>query len=142
MLYFANACIFFLLYRVYQNNQPPVLLKTVFLNRLKLADLHFETGQYEKSGSNYRFIISENPRFVAAYINYGFLELSINKEDKKAEQLYKVALDTDPDNEQALLNMAGLMVYRNQKVQGKEYISRVLKINPENAQALRLLKLL
>ncbi|MBK8362715.1 MAG: tetratricopeptide repeat protein [Bacteroidetes bacterium] len=110
--------------------------------RLKLADLQFETGQYEKSGSNYRFIISENPRFVAAYINYGFLELSINKEDKKAEQLYKVALDTDPDNEQALLNMAGLMVYRNQKVQAKEYISRVLKINPENAQALRLLKLL
>ncbi|MFZ7113829.1 MAG: multiheme c-type cytochrome [Bacteroidota bacterium] len=110
--------------------------------RLKLADLQFETGQYEKSESNYRFIISENPKFVSAYVNYGFFELSINKEDKKAEQMYNIALQLDPDNEQALLNIAGLMVYRRQNSQAKEYVRRVLKINPGNIQAQRLIKLL
>jgi hypothetical protein len=110
--------------------------------RLKLADLQFETGQYEKAGSNYRFIISENPRFSSAYVNYGFLELSVNKDDKKAEQMYDKALQIEPDHEQALLNKAGLMVFRKQNDQAKTYIHRVLRINPDNIQAQRLLQLL
>ncbi len=110
--------------------------------RLKLADLQFGTGQYEKAAGNYSYLISENPRNVSAYVNYGFLELSINKDDRKAEKLYDSALQLDPDNEQALLNKAGLMMYRNQAQRAKSYIQQVLKINPRNTQAQRLLKLL
>ncbi|MBK7572161.1 MAG: tetratricopeptide repeat protein [Bacteroidetes bacterium] len=109
---------------------------------MKLADLQFESGDNAKAESNYSFIISENPKYVSAYVNYGFLSLSVNKDDKKAEKYYDEAIKLDPDNEQALLNKAGLMIYRKDVVKAKNYIEKVLKINPTNEQAKRLLKLL
>lgn len=110
--------------------------------RMKLADLQFESGDNSKAESNYSFIISENPKYVSAYVNYGFLSLSVNNDDKKAEKYYDEAIKLDPDNEQALLNKAGLMIYRKDVVKAKNYIEKVLKINPANEQAKRLLKLL
>ncbi|MBP6532004.1 MAG: tetratricopeptide repeat protein [Bacteroidia bacterium] len=110
--------------------------------RMKLADIQFESGDNAKAESNYAFIISENPNYVSAYVNYGFLSLSVNKDDKKAEKYYDEAIKLDPDNEQALLNKAGLMIYRKEVGRAKSYIEKVLKINPSNEQAKRLLKLL
>ncbi len=110
--------------------------------RMKLADIQFESKDFAKAESNYAFIISENPKYVSAYVNYGFLSLSVFNDDMKAEKYYNAAIQLDPDNEQALLNMAGLMVYRKDAGKAKSYVVRVLKINPSNEQAKRLLRLL
>lgn len=110
--------------------------------RMKLADLQYENGNFRDAEDNYKFIISENPKYVTAYVNYGFLALSVKKDDKKAEECYNMALQLDPDNEQALLNKAGLMVFRNDRNTAKYYLEKLLKINPANEQARRLLKLL
>ncbi len=110
--------------------------------RLKLADLQFEVGDLAKAESNYSYIISENPNYTSAYVNYGFLVLSVQHDALKADKLYDKAIQLDPDNEQALLNKAGLMIYRKDESSAKSYLAKVLKINPANEQAKRLLKLL
>ena len=52
---------------------------------------------------NYLFIMKENPDFVPAYTNYGYLRLTEFQDVMQAEQMYDRALTLDPLNEQAMI---------------------------------------
>ena len=58
---------------------------------------------------------------------------------QKAEDFYTKAIALDPDYEQALLNKAAVRLLQKDTEEARKLIGRVLKINPENRQALSIL---
>ena len=103
--------------------------------RNKLGALQLELSKNEEARKNFQFIIRENPKFSSAWINLGFLFLSVDHDIKKADECYDQALQLDPDNEQALLNKAGTLIYLHEKIESKKMLKRLLKINPNNEKA-------
>lgn len=81
-------------------------------------------------------VLMDYPKHVQAHTNLGYLWLQ-EGDELKAEEHYKTALSLDPDDDQALLNMAGLFIYRKQYKQALLYVNRCLKIQPKNEQALQ-----
>jgi len=57
-----------------------------------------------------------------------------------AKQYYDKALSYDPDDRQALMNTAGWYGYEKQYIKTEEYLEKVLKKYPDDAQAIDLLK--
>jgi tetratricopeptide (TPR) repeat protein len=84
-------------------------------------------------------VLMDYPKHVQAHTNLGFLWLQENNE-QKAEEHYKIALSLDPDDDQALLNMAGLYIYRKAYKQAMAYVNRCLAVQPQNEQALEIRK--
>ena len=103
--------------------------------RNKLASVQHDLKKINLAEENYKYIIRENPEYVSAYINYGFLLLSEKGEVHKAEEMYFKALALDPLNEQAGLNMAGLLMYQKRYSEAKARIKDLLKLYPNNSQA-------
>jgi tetratricopeptide (TPR) repeat protein len=84
------------------------------------------------------FILAQNPEYVSALTNKGFLELKKGNADV-AKQCYDKALSFNPDDRQALMNMAGWYVFKKQYFKTKEYLEMVLKKYPDDKQAAELL---
>lgn len=95
------------------------------------------TGKTTEARIAYQEVIDQNPYYVPALNNLGFLWLQSGN-DVKAETYYRRALQADPDDSRALMNMAGLYVYRKNYKQALVYCDRVLKRNPQDVQALQL----
>ncbi len=108
-----------------------------FQNKLgvTLASLH----KNEEAEKVYDYILTQNPEFVSAYTNKGFLELQKGHTDKAKED-YEKALSYDPDDRQALMNMAGWYVFNKQYNKTGQYLEEVLKKHPNDVQAKDLLE--
>ncbi|MBI3511990.1 MAG: tetratricopeptide repeat protein [Bacteroidetes bacterium] len=89
--------------------------------------------------AQYQQVINEDPEFVPALTNLGYLWLE-EGDDKKAESFYKQALALDPDDEQALVNMAGLFAYRKNFAEANKYAKLCLEKHPGNKQAALLIE--
>ena len=85
-------------------------------------------------------ILRQDPEYVAALSNLGYIYLAAENNKDKARELYDKALALDPDNEQALLNKAGWFAYDHQLSKAKELIKHLLKKHPENKEAQEALK--
>jgi tetratricopeptide (TPR) repeat protein len=107
-----------------------------FQNKLgvTLATMH-KNDEAEKV---YNYILSQNPQFVSALTNKGFLELQKGNVDI-AKQYYDKALSYDPDDRQALMNTAGWYGFEKQYAKTEEYLEIVLKKYPDDEQAKNLL---
>lgn len=103
--------------------------------RSKLSRAQYEMGRHEAARKNLEFIIKENPRYASAYVSLGYLVLSVDHDIQGADKLYDKALSLDPDNEQALYNKAGTLMYQNRKKDAVQMLKRVLKKNPNHAEA-------
>ncbi len=103
--------------------------------RSKLTSAQHDAKQIKSAVENYKFIISENPDYVPAYTNYGYLLLSEYNDVKGAEQMYNAALALDPLNEQAQLNKVGILVYQNKLSEAKLLLRNFMKSYPDNQQA-------
>jgi tetratricopeptide (TPR) repeat protein len=108
--------------------------------RNKLAALQMSIGKQKEAAENFLFIYNEDPKYVPALTNLGYYYLSVEGNAEKAERLYRSALALDPDNEQALLNMAGLYIYREDFKRAKQTLESLLKKVPGNVQAKSVLK--
>jgi Tfp pilus assembly protein PilF len=108
--------------------------------RNKLGALQMSMGKEKEAAENFMFVYKENPKYVPAITNLGYYYLSVENNAGKAGQLYTNALALDPDNEQALLNMAGLDIYRKDFKKAKQILEALLKKVPGNMQAQRVLK--
>jgi tetratricopeptide (TPR) repeat protein len=84
--------------------------------------------------NEYEFIIKENPKYVSAYANLGYLKLRQGM-PAEAIRLYNIALKLDPDNEALLLNLAGYFAFNKDKKKAVYYLERLLKKNPSNQKA-------
>ncbi len=86
----------------------------------------------------YDYILSQNPEYISALTNKGFLELQKGNVEG-AKQYYDKALSYNPDDRQALMNTAGWYGYKKQYDKTKEYLELVLKKYPDDTQAKNLL---
>ncbi len=106
--------------------------------RNKLASAQHDARQVKEAKENFRFLLRENPDYVPAYTNYGYLLLAEDRDVRGAEDMYNHALALDPINEQALLNKAGLLVYQQKFSMAESMLKYFLKKYPKNSQALKL----
>ena len=102
--------------------------------RNKLAQTQFELSRHEDARHNLEFIIRENPRYASAYVSLGYLVLSVDHDFARADHLYDMALSLDPDNEQALFNKAGSLMYKDRKQDAVRMLQRLLRKNPHHEQ--------
>jgi lipoprotein NlpI len=107
--------------------------------RNKLAQAQFETGRYEEARKNLQAIIRENPRYASAYVSLGYLILSVDRDVRRADIFYDMALSFDPDNEQAMYNKAGTLMYLERKSLAIGMLKRLLRKNPDHTQGRALL---
>ena len=108
--------------------------------RNKLASAEMDAGRNEDARKNFQFILDENPKFTSAWINLGFLLLSVDHNIQGADLHYDKALALDPDNEQALLNKTGALFYRQKNSDAKKLLQKILKLYPDNDKARVLIK--
>lgn len=85
------------------------------------------------------YILKQNPEYVSALTNKGFLELKKGNADI-AKQCYDKALSYNPDDRQALMNTAGWYVFEKQYAKTEEYLEKVLEKYPGDEQAKDLLE--
>jgi len=83
-------------------------------------------------------LIRENPLFAPGWSNYGYVRLLEGFPDE-AEYAYKKAIALNMDYVPAQLNLAGLYLYRGNKVDAKKILIRVLELEPKNSQAKEIL---
>ena len=108
--------------------------------RNKLASAQHDAGMVSEAEKNYLFIMKENPEFVSAYTNYGYLRLTEFQDVKQAEQMYDRALSLDPLNEQAMINKSGVLIYRKRFREAEAILKSLISRYPANAQAKDLYK--
>jgi Flp pilus assembly protein TadD len=108
--------------------------------RNRLAQAQVDAGKVEDAKKNFEFILKENPKYASAYISLGYLVLSVDHNIEKADIYYDKALALEPDNEQAMLNKAGTLVYLNRKKDAVTMLQRLLKKNPKREDAKMILK--
>jgi tetratricopeptide (TPR) repeat protein len=102
--------------------------------RNKLGNALASMGDIKGAEEQFNFIMLENPKYVAAYSNLGFIKLNQGF-SQEALRLYKIGEKLDPDNEALLLNLAGYYAFNKDKKQAVTYLNRILKKNPGNEKA-------
>ncbi len=95
--------------------------------------------QLDAAEQQYGELLKEYPKHVSALTNLGYIKLAKGKVND-AEALYNKALALDPDYEPLLMNLAGFCAYKKDYKRSEGYLNRILKRNPNNAQAKQALK--
>ena len=105
----------------------------------KLGITHTYLNQLKKAQDVFEFVLKENPKRDVALCNLGFTK-ALQNEFETAIKYYDLAINLNPDYEQALINKAALFKHLKQDKESKKLLKRVLKINPNNEQAKQFLK--
>ena len=101
----------------------------------KLGSIQVAMQKLKNAKKTFEFILSENPLYASAHVNYGYTLLLLG-DPVKAEEHYDIALSLNPDQVQALLNKAGLHLLKEEHAQALIFIERVLELDPNNDQAI------
>jgi tetratricopeptide (TPR) repeat protein len=110
------------------------LAKYVLEFQDKLGGTQVMLQELDNAKNTFEFILSENPMYSSAHVNYGYTLLLLGLQER-AEDHYDIALSLDPDQVQALLNKAAIC-FLNQDIDlGMKYIDRVLVLEPGHPQA-------
>ena len=104
----------------------------------KLGAAYIQLQQLPQAVETLDWVLKENPKRPVALSNLGYACV-LQGQFQKAEGLYSQAIALDPDYEQALLNKAAVRLLYEDREEARKLIERVLKINPENRQALAIL---
>ncbi|MBK7409947.1 MAG: tetratricopeptide repeat protein [Saprospirales bacterium] len=123
--------------RFYQQAAEGMPFNLEFQEKLGVAQVALK--QWKEAEQTLRYVLTENPKRPMALNNLGFV-LVMQKRFEEGEALYDQAIALDPDYEQALLNKAAVRLYRKDQLAARKLLERILKINPENIQARKLLE--
>tara|TARA_Y100000589_G_scaffold131563_2_gene125319 strand:- start:14567 stop:16378 length:1812 start_codon:yes stop_codon:yes gene_type:complete len=107
--------------------------------RNKYAVNLFEQKKIQFAIDEFNFIINEDSNFTSAYSNLGYV-YSYLGDYSTALSYYNYALNLNPNHEPTLVNKAQLLLIQNNLEDAYIYIDKVLKLNPENQDALSLKK--
>ncbi len=125
--------------QLYQNavTLAPYILE--FRNKLAVAQM--QNNKPDAAYKNWLWIIKENPMFIQAYSNLGFLKLQQNQIDSAYYYLQK-AYSLDPDNEMTLSNLIAFYLKTGDKQNAQKTAIHLLKKHPHHLQAKQLLQYL
>jgi Flp pilus assembly protein TadD len=104
----------------------------------KLGSSLMSQNKIQEAVVVFESILKENPKFVPALTNLGYINL-LTGNATKAEELYRQALKLDPDYEPLLMNITGLSIYKKDYKKAKELLKNILQKNPKNEQAKQIL---
>jgi tetratricopeptide (TPR) repeat protein len=104
----------------------------------KLGASLVQLKRFPEAEKVYDFILTQDPEFVSALTNKGFIALHSGNASK-AKEFYDKALSLDPDDKQAMLNTAGWYIFEQKYSEAEEWLNKVLKKYPAEAQAQSLL---
>ncbi len=76
-----------------------------------IAQLYYDSGDYEKAIPEYIEVIKENPDTLEEYIPLGFCYYQLGKYEEAAEQ-YEKLLEQDPDYPIALFGLGSIYYYK------------------------------
>lgn len=102
--------------------------------RAKYALVLASVRKINEAKVQYEQVLAQNPMYVSALTSLGYLMLSSGN-DVVAEKMYTDALKTDPDDKTALMNTAGLYIFRKNYPVALKYVNIVLVKNPADQQA-------
>ncbi len=100
-----------------------------FINKWAGAKIQLEKN--EEAIAVIDGLLAKNPKLVDAFVNKGFALVKLNRQ-AEAMACYKQALQLDCDNQQALLNRAGLLHLMGKDEEAKKDLKHLLKLNPQN----------
>jgi tetratricopeptide (TPR) repeat protein len=95
-------------------------------------------GKYDEAQKIYAFIITENPNYVIANTNLGFLYMQQGNNTMAYDFLSKAGA-LDPDNEQVLINLAVYYHAQLQNDRARRCLEHLLKKHPANERAKAML---
>jgi len=105
--------------------------------QLKMALNDYRLARRQSAIQRLEVLINQDPTYVPAYANLGYLYLMQNQA-AKAALCYEKALRLDPDHPQTLLNAAGLQLHLKNGLEADRILVRFLKRYPGDARALAL----
>lgn len=105
----------------------------------KLGSLLVKTDSIAEARRIFSGVVNEHPRNDRAWVNLGYCEGKLNK-PVQAFKSFEMALRLNPDNVQALINLAGLYVGRREFDLANELALRAAKLEPDNPQLKELMK--
>ncbi len=82
--------------------------------KLHQADIHFRKGELKAAEELYLEVAAKDPRCSKAYSRLGVIYLETGEDWQDAEEAFRQALKTDPDNGY-ILNNLGLVLYNQDK---------------------------
>lgn len=106
--------------------------------RLRNGQLLMQTGDIKGAEREFDFIIKENKSIPGAWNGLAFIRLT-QGDTRAAEGLLAKALMLDPDYAPALINKAKIRLADNQPGEAKAILKRLMKREPKNEEAARLL---
>lgn len=99
-----------------------------------LLSLH----QFKEAQRVFTFIVGENPDYVVANTNLGYLYMQLGNQTMSYNYLLR-ANQLDPDNEQNLINLAVWFHNTGNGAHAAQYLEHLLRKHPENQQAKAML---
>ncbi len=114
--------------------EQSVKLKPLGLDfQYKLATAYLDAHNFDNALRNLNFIIRENPRYAAAYNQRGYIYLQ-QQQLPKAMNDFRLSLQLDPDQVQALINLSVTYYQSNQRNLIPSLLQHALQLDPKNQQ--------
>ncbi|MCE5242977.1 MAG: response regulator [Desulfobacteraceae bacterium] len=109
-------------------------------SRMKIAELYLESGRFEDAEKLYVRVLKANP--MESIETYNRLAIALRRQGKfaDAEKYYAMALKIYPDNAPIYHNIGVLQMNRQQYAQAAENFRKALQLDPEFADARKMLK--
>lgn len=113
------------------NNQQSILEKRSFD--------YFQQGKYDEAIKDLIDVIKLNPSGKSGYYNNIAMCYSGKKDNINAKEYFYKAIESDPKNINAYGGLAELYLKEGNTVKSKDMYNKILSINPQDANARRLL---
>ncbi|MDP8261439.1 MAG: tetratricopeptide repeat protein [Candidatus Kappaea frigidicola] len=112
------------------------IIETIETNIFLKALRYYKQNKFEDAEEQLWIVveIGNSESKISAYNLLGNIYLQQNNE-KKAEEIYKKALELEPNNADLCYSIGRLYYYQNRYKEAIEYFDRALKIAPESWQA-------
>lgn len=107
-----------------------------------LGVIYCKTEDNEKALQHYEAALKIQPNNITFLKNLGDYHYAIQKDSEKALQIYIKALSINPNDIEVLMTLGHISIENEQLESAKEFVKRIIEIDPENHDAVKIFELL